>query len=397
LGCLKIYFKNNIYKCNCLYLYIPDLTIYKPKNMKKIYPVITAIILVIMVSRANAQYGNGSGNGSGNSGGNSGGFDQLIKSSPADATKLFENYAEPLFKGFGIGLNSGWNNTAKTKKLLHFDLRISANVAMVPTSAQSFDITQIGLSNHLQVDPSSQTNMAPTFGGSKSATTPLMDIKDNNGSTIGTFNMPNGVIQYIPAPDIQLTVGLVKNTDLTIRTMPTINIGSNSGSIGMIGFGIKHDIIQDFAEKGKTMPFDLAIAVNYNKISYDKTLSVQPDNGTAPASGSQTDFSNQRISGSFSGTFVQAIISKKLLFFTPFLSLGYQSANTTFGVLGNYPVTSSSGTYTTVTDPVHINETSISGFRADIGFQLNLLLLRIFASYSPGPYQSANAGIGLGF
>ncbi|HEY5325601.1 MAG TPA: DUF6588 family protein, partial [Mucilaginibacter sp.] len=329
--------------------------------MKKIYPVITAIILVIMVSRANAQYGNGSGNGSGNSGGNSGGFDQLIKSSPADATKLFENYAEPLFKGFGIGLNSGWNNTAKTKKLLHFDLRISANVAMVPTSAQSFDITQIGLSNHLQVDPSSQTNMAPTFGGSKSATTPLMDIKDNNGSTIGTFNMPNGVIQYIPAPDIQLTVGLVQNTDLTIRTMPTINIGSNSGSIGMIGFGIKHDIIQDFAEKGKTMPFDLAIAVNYNKISYDKTLSVQPDNGTAPASGSQTDFSNQRISGSFSGTFVQAIISKKLLFFTPFLSLGYQSANTTFGVLGNYPVTSSSGTYTTVTDPVHINETSISG------------------------------------
>ncbi len=145
------------------------------------------------------------------------------------------------------------------------------------------------------------------------------------------------------------------------------------------------------------MPFDLAIAVNYNKISYDKTLSVQPDNGTTPASGSQTDFSNQRISGSFSGTFVQAIISKKLLFFTPFLSLCYQSANTSFGVLGNYPVTSSSGTYTTVTDPVHINENSISGFRADIGFQLNLFALRIFASYSPGQYQSANAGIGLGF
>ncbi len=142
--------------------------------MKKFYTLITSIILIIMVSQASAQSGNGNGNSNGS------GFDQLIKSSPGDATKLIQNFAEPLFKGFGIGLNSGWNNTAKTKKFLHFDLRISANIAQVPTSAQSFDVTQIGLSNHLQVDPSSTTNIAPTFGGSKSAATPLMDIKDNS-------------------------------------------------------------------------------------------------------------------------------------------------------------------------------------------------------------------------
>ncbi|HEY8780209.1 MAG TPA: DUF6588 family protein [Mucilaginibacter sp.] len=358
--------------------------------MKRIYTLLALAALSFAALDASAQSGGGNG-------GNGGGFDQLIKSSPGDATKLVQNYAEPLFKGFGIGLNSGWNNTAKTKKILHFDLRISANIAQVPTSAQSFDVTQIGLSNHLQVDASSPTSIAPTFGGSKNGTTPLMDIKDNNGNTIETFNMPNGMIQYIPAPDIQLTVGIFKNTDLTIRTMPTINIGSNSGSIGMIGFGIKHDIIQDFAGKGKPKPFDLAIAVNYNKISYSKALNVQPDAGTVAAPGSQTDFSNQRISGSFSGTNVQAIISKKLLFFTPFLSIAYQSANTTFGVLGNYPIASSVATYTTVTDPVHINENSVSGFRTDIGFQLNLFVLRIFASYSPGQYQSINGGIGLGF
>ncbi len=176
--------------------------------------------------------------------------------------------------------------------------------------------------------------------------------------------------------------------------MPTINIGSNSGSIGMIGFGFKHDIIQDFAQK--TIPFILMVEIT-TKISYSRLLNVQPDNGTVASPGSQTDFSNQRISGSFSGTNVQAIISKKLLFFTPFLSVGYQSANTNFGVLGNYPITTSAGQYSTITDPVRINETSVSGFRTDIGFQLNLLVLRIFASYSPGQYQSVNGGIGLGF
>jgi len=249
--------------------------------MRRIYLLLTFATFVFAAMSAKAQNGNGNNNSGGNS------FSQLIKSSPADATLLFQYYAEPLFKGLGTGLNSGWNNTAKTKKLLHFDLRITANIAQVPAGDQSFDVTKIGLSNHLQVDPSSTTNIAPTFGGSKNVPTPLMDIKDNNGNTIGTFNMPNGVIKYIPAPDIQLTIGLVHNTDITIRTTPTINIGNNSGSIGEIGFGIKHDIIQDFAGK-KPFPFDLAIALNYNRINYNAPLNVQPDDGIVPASGRQT-------------------------------------------------------------------------------------------------------------
>jgi len=352
--------------------------------MIKPYLLLTAVI-VLMAFNAKAQ---------------SDSFNELIRSSPADATKLIQNFAEPLFKGFGIGLNSGWNNTAKTKKFLHFDLRITANVAQVPVSGQSFDVTKIGLSNHLTVDPTSPTSIAPTFAGDKNAATPLMDINDNNGNKIGSFNMPNGVIKYIPAPDVQLTIGIFKNTDITVRTTPTVSIGSNGGSIGMIGFGIKHDIIQDFVGKKakKLIPFDLAIAVNYNRINYTATLDVKPNTGEQPASSSQpTDFSNQKIKGYFSGTNVQAIISKKLLFFTPFLSVGYQGANTNISALGNYPVSSSAGFYGVITDPVHINETSVSGFRTDVGFQLNLLLLRIFASYSPGQYQSVNGGIGLGF
>ncbi len=39
-----------------------------------------------------------------------------------------------LFKGFGNGLNGGWTNTAKTKKLLHFELRITATGAFTPAS-----------------------------------------------------------------------------------------------------------------------------------------------------------------------------------------------------------------------------------------------------------------------
>ena len=98
---------------------------------------------------------------------------------------------------------------------------------------------------------------------------------------------------------------------------------------------------------------------------------------------------------------MQAIISKKLAFFTPFLAVAYQTANTTFNVLGNYPVSSTSPTqpnmYVTVANPVTVSENSVSGMRADLGFQLNLGFFRLYASYSAAQYQSVNGGIGFGF
>jgi len=361
--------------------------------MKKLYSLITVVILTTGAFKVNAQSSSDSGDG----------FNQLIKSSPGDATKLVQAFAEPLFKGFGVGLNSGWNNTAATKKFLHLDIRITANVAQVPVSDQTFDVTKLGLSSHLTVDASSPTNIAQTFGGDKNGAQPVMRINDDNGNKITTFKLPQGIIQYVPAPDIQATIGLVHNTDVTIRTTPTINLPSNAGSVSMFGFGVKHDIIQDFAAKGKKKPFDLAIAVNYNRITLTKTLSVQPDAGATPAPGQSTaDFSTQHVSATFSGLNFQAIISKRLLFFTPFASVAYQTASTDMGAFGNYPIQATGPNqttqYTVVTDPVHIKETSISGLRGDVGFQLNLLILRIFASYSVGGgYNSANAGIGLGF
>jgi len=351
--------------------------------MKKLYTVIICVAALAGMQKANAQSG----------------FDQLIKSSPADATKLIGAYAEPLFRGFGTGLNSGWNNTAKTKKLLHFDLRLTGSVAFVPTADQSFDVRAIGLSNHLTPDVTSPTTIAPTFGGDKSAALPIMDINNDAGTKISSFTMPKAILSVIPAPSIQLTVGLIASTDLTIRTIPTISLGSDVGSVGMFGFGVKHNFMGGGA--AKVVPFDLALAFNYNRITYTKPLSVAPPSGNTPAPGSSTDFSNQHIDAAFSGINVQAIISKKLLFFTPFLSIGYQTASTNLSVLGNYPINSTNPlaptTYVTVTDPVSISETSVTGMRADLGFQLDLAFFKIYASGSTGKYASINGGIGFGF
>lgn len=360
--------------------------------MKKIYSPLAALILLFMAMSADAQNGNGGS-----------GFSALIQSGPADATKLVQAYGAPLFKGLGTGFNSGWYNSAKPNKLLHFDLRISASAAFVPASDPTFDVTKIGLSNNVRPHDPSQT-IAQTFAGNKNISGPLLDIYDDNGQKVASFNMPSGKLGFIPAPQVQLTVGLVQNTDLTIRGIPTVTIGGDN-NISAIGFGLRHDLIQDFAGKraARLIPFDLAVAFGYSHMNMNVGLNVQPDQGAQPKDSQQsTDFSDQHVAATFNNFMAEVIFSKKLAIFTPFAAVGYNNTHTAFGIVGNFPITTGetftgTPTYTSYSNPININETSISGFRADVGFELTPGFFRFFVSGSLAQYSSVNAGIGFGF
>lgn len=353
--------------------------------MRKLYSLFTAMALCAISLTASAQ---------------DNGISDIFIGNPGDVNKLINAYASPLFKGFGNSLNGGWTNTARTSKFLHFDIRVSATASIVPESERTYDVNKLGLTNV----KASGSSIAPTFGGSDKVNTAVVvsDPSDPN-NPLKKYNttLPTGVTQYIPAPQIQLTVGLIKNTDVTLRLIPTTKITDDVGSVGMFGVGLKHNITNDFGKEA-LIPFDLAIAVGYTKLKYEKPLEVRPDNSNV--TGSQ-DFSNQRLEGNFSGWNVQAIISKKLAFFTPFASVGFLTSKTDVGLKGNFPFVTGVNNlgqpiYTTYANPITIGGTSatqVNGLRADLGFQLNLAILRIYASGSLAEYKSVNAGIGLGF
>ncbi|WP_423146285.1 DUF6588 family protein [Rubrolithibacter danxiaensis] len=327
----------------------------------------------------------------------------LIKSSPADATKMAEAYLNPFFKGFGFGLNSGWNYTAKAKNAGRFELRVALTGSLVPSKDKTFDVTTLGLSNSIQL-ANGENPLSPTVSGSKVAG-PLMNVKDSDGNTLESFNLPAGAnLPIVPTAQIQGTIGLPKGIDLTLRGIPEVKLPDNGGAINMIGGGIKLEILPLIAGKtaSKVLPFDLAVALGYTQFNYKLDLDARPVGNAQPKDLQQnTDFSNQQLKAKLSGVNAEVILSKKLLAFIPFVSVGYNTSKTDVALKGNYPVITdfllTVPTYTTYTDPVKTNKTDISGLRGNVGFQLNLAVFRLFAAYSLGEYSSVNAGIGLGF
>ena len=321
----------------------------------------------------------------------------LIKSTPEDAMKLAQAYLNPLFKGFGIGLNSGWNNTGRAKNTARFELRVGFTGAFVPDADKTFDVTQLGLSSNIRPVNPSQT-LSPTVGGSSSNGVRMGIYNQNyqNGTTpLETFDLPEGAdLPFIPAPQLQATVGLPKGIDVTLRAMPNVDLG-DAGTIGMIGGGVKVDLLPLLLNKtaDRLIPVDLGLAVGYTQFTYKLPLDVPPPSGAAQDP-------DQEIDAKFSGFNAEAILSKNLIFFSPFVSVGYNTAESDARLRGRYEFTSGATpagpTYTSVTDPIRIKNNEINGLRANVGFQLKLAVFRVYASYSLAEYNAFNAGIGLG-
>lgn len=324
----------------------------------------------------------------------------LITNFPSDVTKLSEAFFKPLFKGYGFGMNSGWYNSAKTKNLFKFDLRIQGSAAFVPESDQTFAINNLGLSQYTQAK---STNTSPAiFSQDQPGAT--VSFKDDSGNEVTTYNLPaSSGINFAPSPQVQLTVGLIQNTEISIRYTP--KIGSETGSFGgvqILGFGAKHEITNlFFGRAASVVPVDIAVGFGYNQLKYDYKLPL------ANQLNDKNDGKdlNQRVNVKLQGYTVDAILSKKLAIFTPFISVGYNTSKTELNVLGDFvlktgatftPPATTTPKYSTFTDPVKINQTDISGFRGSVGFSLHLLIFRLYGAYSVGDYTAATAGIGLG-
>ncbi len=331
----------------------------------------------------------------------------FIKAGTDDATILMKEFLKPVPTGFGIGLNSGFTESARPKKLFGFSIQLRPSFAMIPSSAQSFDISGLSL-NKIRLAPG-EDPITPTVSGRKSRG-PLMEIYDNPNSTnpqkIAEFRMSGGSgLAYIPAPIVQGSFGLIKKTDITFRFIPEIT-GYSIGSFKMIGGAIKHDIAQ-WIPGSKMLPVDISLMIGFNKLTTRTLFQVTPEENVLRNPGDPTlssnpnpNFDDQDITGETNTFVINALVGKSLPVISGYAGVGFQKASFDVNVTGDYPInTSNLGMeyYNVVTDPVRFRIDSESKFHALAGFRIRLAVLAIYGEVTMASYITGNVGVGISF
>jgi hypothetical protein len=375
---------------------------------------------------------------------------QLLQGGVDDATTLLRAYLNPFGQSFGANLNSGWYNTAQPLKPGRFELKFVGNITFTPNSARTFDLTGLGLQTPREIqyhgqaayeywDLGNTTTASTVFGpgivnGETGAIlTKRMDfINPQTGETetmdIASIPLPPGsgiAINPLP-PAAQLSIGLVKGTELMLRFTPSFN--ASNVKFGQWGVGLKHDIKQ-WIPIVSMLPFDLSLIGAYSRLNLSvglpQVLPGDPANFADPNAAdtdyeglafNADDYANQRFGFNTSAFNLNLIISKKISVLTVYGGLRYAHSVARMGVYGTYGFgalpyyntdTSNPSRMANdpnngklelqqVTDPIDV-DMRLSQIGVNGGFRLKLGFISLFSEATISRFSTVSAGVGFGW
>jgi len=366
--------------------------------MKKTKQLLTIALLAIMLSAGHHAHSQVE-------------MENALRSGANDGELYLENYLRPAFLSFGNGLANGWYNTAKTHKLLGFDITASVNLATIPEEAYTFSYGDPGRWENLILV--SGDGRLPTLAGDQtnsqlalSASAQITDPRTGNSieytDETDPFDAAPGIdaesipFAGIPTPTVNAGLGLVKNTDLMIRYTPEIE--TDDFAMSTFGVGVRHDIKQ-WIPGLKLVPVDIAafigttnmdVKINYTFDGSDFQTIRESDMGdpNAELAPGSTEFN-------INSTTIQILASKKLAILTPYAGIGYNIINSDVDVKGVYRYYNDNDDFVDLKDPASLSFDEGSSARFTVGARLKLLILTIHADYTIQKYNSFTAGVGI--
>ena len=317
------------------------------------------------------------------------GIENILLTSTEDARILARGYTAPIAKTLTYALNSGWATSAKTHKKLGFGLTIGGAAPFVPVVDQVF--TPTGLTS-LSVPSGSLPTVFGEGGDQELNFSFSESVLGNEIEYEGKLSFPGGLkdelpLGTVPAPIVQASVGVVFDTDLLIRLVPTMEIQGSTFSL--TGFGLKHNIMQYFGPLDK-LPLNVSLLAAMSKANFEYDLSDSDFGGNS---------SNRKMTFEADTFTIQALASVDLPIISAFAGLGYNSGNSQFDVSGDYSIPYTVGgdnISRVLEDPISI-ASDASGVMGILGARLNLLFLKIFANYTIQEYNTLTAGISFNF
>ena len=310
-------------------------------------------------------------------------------------------YVEPIISAFGSNMNSGWVSGVPSASILGLNLKLRVIVAgtFFPEDKRTFNTTGMFHYTSEQADQILQASQIypadPNYNNIKNEilsrywevdiSGPTITGSDQEfvevtfrgaevqGETIGEFtNVLTGVkgflndIPLLPTPTLQLDIGNVIGTGISIRYFPGINI-EDLGKISLWGMGFIHN--PGFWLQNP-LPVDLGIGFFYQNLDVGNV------------------FQNRSYQfGAFISKTLGAIIT-----FTPYAGLTYESSNTTLNYTFTFDTPAGSQDV-----PVSFDLDGENNIGLTAGATLNLPVVSINVDYKLAKVGAITAGVGFGF
>jgi Family of unknown function (DUF6588) len=325
-------------------------------------------------------------------------LEQTLSNLSSDAA---DAYVSPLVSAFGSNLNSGWVQKVPEAQVFGIDINLKFVGMGSFFSDQSKTFSKAGLFrfNSEQVDriltasniyPYTQTGqsikteiLSRDWNVNISGPTIVGDKKDKlyvefpganiQGQQVGVYkDSLGGIGGYLnnlpifPSAAVQLTLGTVYGTALSIRYLPSINI-QDIGKLSFFGIGALNNINIWLPNP---LPLDLGVGVFYQKLTVGDIFE-----GTALQYGAYA-------SKTFGGTFAV----------TPYAGLTVENSTTTTKYSYNFDTP-----YGPQTALVSFNQSGENSIGFTLGSTFKLAILNINIDYKLAQTNTLSGGLSFGF
>lgn len=302
-----------------------------------------------------------------------------------DAEKFTNAYVTPMSEGLLYSMSNGWYNSGKAKPLGGFEISIIGNMASFKNKEdkKGFELNTADYEN-LQFQDGSIVKTVATALGDIDGVGVYVDGPLAGNIDRQDFELPTGLssenINFVPSAFVQVSLGLIKGTEIKARFLPKIN--TDEAKLGFYGVGLQHEFTSLLPAE-KIWPIAISGVIGYTHLngSYDFT-----EQGVIAGD-------DQKLDAKMNTWVFQAIVSTKLPIINFYGGLGYVTGKSEIDVLGTYSGGLLAGS---VTDPFSINN-KISGVTGNIGAKLKLGFFRLHADYTLAEFNTLSMGINFGF
>lgn len=204
-------------------------------------------------------------------------FTQGLEDTLSDVLFLSNEFVSPAADASVYLTASSWATSANSLKKFKFDFSINGNVLPIPNNKKTTSIVNSDFKN-LVIRGGENSAIIPTALGGDNAT--FFDF--NIGGQEYEMQAFEGVdLSVIPYGYLQASVGLWKETELTVRYAPKLKIAESSYQT--LGAALKHNLTQYTRDSENGL--EVAILIAYSKFDLDlffEDFKLQASNSISP-------------------------------------------------------------------------------------------------------------------